>query len=64
MLKFFLYILLFYILFRLIYTMLKNFFSTKSNTEIKSNPVKRKSKFEDVEEAKYVEIKSSDKDKK
>lgn len=55
---------LFYILFRLIYTMLKNFFSTKSNTEIKSNPVKRKSKFEDVEEAKYVEIKSSDKDKK
>ncbi|HMN16599.1 MAG TPA: hypothetical protein PKD03_03215 [Ignavibacteriaceae bacterium] len=64
MLKFFLYLLLFYILFRLIYTMLKNFFSTKSNTEIKSNPVKRKSKFEDVEEAKYVEIKSSDKDKK
>lgn len=64
MLKFFLYLLLFYILFRLIYTMLKNFFSTKSNTEIKSNPVKRKSKFEDIEEAKYVEIKSSDKDKK
>ncbi|MDT3696378.1 MAG: hypothetical protein ROY99_08285 [Ignavibacterium sp.] len=64
MLKLILYFLLFYIIFRLIYTMLRNFFSTKSNTNIKSNPVKRKSKFEDIEEAKYIEIKPSDEEKK
>lgn len=63
MLRFILYFLLFFILFRLLYTLLKNFFGNKSNKDIKSGPVKKKSKFEDVEEAKYIDITREDEKK-
>lgn len=63
MLRFILYFLLFYILFRLIYTLLKNLFAAKDNN-IKTGPQKRKSKFEDVEEAKYIDLSPSDEEKK
>lgn len=64
MLRFILYFLLFFILFRLIYTLLKNFLGTKSNSNVKSGSNKKRSKFEDVEEAKYIDIKPDDEKKK
>lgn len=63
MLRFILYFLLFFILFRLIYTLMKNFLGRKSNPNIKSEQKKRKSKFEDVEEAKYIELNNDDEKK-
>lgn len=48
----------------MILIMIRNSSGTKNNVKIKSNPVQRKSKFEDVEEAKYVEIKSGEEEKK
>ncbi|MDY0082517.1 MAG: hypothetical protein RBR74_04985 [Ignavibacteriaceae bacterium] len=64
MLRFILYFLFFYILFRLLYAILKNTFSTKNNNNLKSNPVKQKTKYKDIEEAKYVEIKSAEEENK
>ena len=64
MLRFILYLLFFYIVSRVILIIIRNSSGTKNNVKIKSNPVQRKSKFEDVEEAKYVEIKSGEEEKK
>lgn len=61
-LKFILYTILFYILFRLITTMIRNF-SKKNDNEIKSQPKTKKSRYEDIEEAKYIEVKQEDEKK-
>lgn len=42
---------------------MKNFLGRKSNPNIKSEQKKRKSKFEDVEEAKYIELNNDDEKK-
>jgi hypothetical protein len=44
--------------------LLKNFLGTKSNSNVKSGSNKKRSKFEDVEEAKYIDIKPDDEKKK
>lgn len=62
LLKFILYTILFYILFRLITTMIRNF-SKKNDNEIKSQPKTKKSRYEDIEEAKYIEVKQEDEKK-
>lgn len=61
-LKFILYTILFYILFRLITTMIRNF-SKKTDNEIKSQSRTKKSRYEDIEEAKYIEVKQEDEKK-
>lgn len=58
-LRFVFYLVLFLILFRLLRSTLTYLFGSKKN--IKTNqPNKKKSKFDDVEEAKYIEIKPED----
>lgn len=61
-LKFILYTILFYILFRLITTMIRNI-SKKTDNEIKSQHKTKKSRYEDIEEAKYIEVKQEDEKK-
>lgn len=43
--------------------MLKYFFVSKENIKSNSQPNKKKSKFDDAEEAKYIEIKPEDEKK-
>ena len=63
MLRFILYFILFFILFRLLKSMIGIFLKNKRNTTIKNESQKTKSKFEDVEDAKYIEIKPEDEKK-
>lgn len=63
MLRFILYVVLFYILFRLIRSILSNIFSNKTDTKKPNIPPKKKSNFENVEDAKYIEIKPEDDNK-
>lgn len=63
MLRFILYFILFFILFRLAKSLFTIFLKRGGGPTIKSEPKKKKSKFEDVEDAKYIEIKPED-DKK
>lgn len=58
-LRFILYAVLFYILFRLITTMIRNFFA-KTGNEIKNPPRPPKSRYEDIEEAKYIDVEQED----
>ena len=62
-LRFVFYLVLFLILFRLLRSALTFLFGPKRNEKINSQPKKKKSKFEDVEEAKYIEIKPEDEKK-
>ena len=63
MLRFILYFVLFLILFRLLRSTMTYLFGSKSNDKINHQPQKKKSKFEDVEEAKYIEIKPEEEKK-
>lgn len=62
-LRFIFYFILFYVLYRLLRSALTYLFGSKRNENINSQPKKKKSKFEDVEEAKYIEIKPEDEEK-
>ena len=63
MLRYILYFVLFFILFRLVRSLLTRFFGTDRETKINNKPSKSKSKFEDVEDAKYIDIKPEDEKK-
>lgn len=60
MLRFILYFILFYILFRLIRSIIKIFSNSNRDTNQVKTPRSKRSKFEDVEDAKYIEIKPDD----
>jgi hypothetical protein len=62
-LRFIFYLILFLILFRLLRSAISYLFGSKRNDKINNQPKKKKSKFEDVEEAKYIEIKPEDEKK-
>lgn len=62
-LRFVFYFVVFLILFRLVRGLIGYFFSSKSNQKINDQAPKKKSKFENVEEAKYIEIKPEDEKK-
>ena len=61
--KFILYFILFFILFRLVRSLLKRFLGANRETKIYNRPPNSKSKFDDVEDAKYIEIKPEDEKK-
>ncbi len=63
MLRFILYFILFYILFRVLKSVLSIFFKNTADQKINDESPKKKSKFEDVEDAKYIEIKPDDEKK-
>ncbi|HEX9250760.1 MAG TPA: hypothetical protein VF870_00885 [Ignavibacteriaceae bacterium] len=63
MLRFILYFIIFFILFRLLKSVISNFAKGRNSPAIKNEPQKKKSKFEDVEDAKYTEIKPEDEKK-
>jgi len=62
-LRFILYFVIFLILFRIVRGFLSTFFKSKNEATINSQSQKKKSKFEDVEDAKYIEIKPEDEKK-
>jgi hypothetical protein len=62
-LRFVFYFIVFLILFRLIRGVLSYLFGSKSNQKINDQAPKKKSKFENVEDAKYIEIKPEDEKK-
>ncbi|MEO8233076.1 MAG: hypothetical protein ABI638_12395 [Ignavibacteriota bacterium] len=63
MLRFILYFILFLILFRVVRSMLGYFSKSNENPTIKNNVPKKKSKFENVEDANYIDIKPEDEKK-
>lgn len=62
LLRFILYAILFYILFRLITIIIRNSFN-KADNKIKHEPKTKKSRYQDIEEAKYIEVKPEDEKK-
>jgi len=63
MMRFLIYVILFYIIWKLIRIVVKSLISSKSkNPDIKNGKDVR-SKYKNVEDAKYIEIKDEDKDK-
>lgn len=62
-LRFILYFVIFLILFRIVRGFLSTFFKSKNESTINNQSQKKKSKFEDVEDAKYIEIKPEDEKK-
>ena len=63
MIRFILYFVLFLILFRLVRGVMTYFFGANRETKINNKPPKNKSKFEDVEDAKYIDINPEDEKK-
>lgn len=63
MLRFILYFLLFFIIFRVLSKLFKNWLGTNSESRIKNSGTTKQSKYQNIEEAKYTEIKPDD-DKK
>lgn len=63
MVRFIIYFIVFLILFRLIRGVLSYLFGSKNNQKINDQAPKKKSKFENVEDAKYIEIKTEDEKK-
>ncbi len=63
MLRFIFYLILFFILFRIIRSIQGYFYITRNNKTNNDNLPKKKSRFEDVEEAKYIDITSEDEKK-
>lgn len=63
MLRFILYFLLFLILFRVVRYLLGYLFKSKSSATLKNKSPKKKSKFENVEDANYIDIKPEDEKK-
>ena len=63
MVRFIIYFIVFLILFRLIRGVLSYLFGYKNNQKINDQAPKKKSKFENVEDAKYIEIKTEDEKK-
>lgn len=61
--RFILYFILFYIFFRLLKSLIGIFLKNRRDTTIKNESPKKKSKFEDAEDAKYIEIKPEDEKK-
>lgn len=61
--RFILYFIIFLILFRVIRSVLSSLFNGGNESTLKTNSQKTKSKFEDVEDAKYIEIKPEDEKK-
>jgi hypothetical protein len=62
-LRFVFYFVVFLILFRLVRSVLNYLFRDKSNANVSEQAPKKKSKFENVEDAKYIEIKPEDEKK-
>ena len=62
-LRFILYFVIFLILFRIVKSFISTFFKSKNESTINNQSQKKKSKFEDVEDAKYIEIKPEDEKK-
>jgi len=62
-LRFILYFVVFFILFRIVRSIFSTFFKSRSESTIKNQSQKKKSKFENVEDAKYIEIKPEDEKK-
>jgi hypothetical protein len=63
MFRFILYFLLFLILFRLVRSILGYLFKGNNGSTIKNETPKKKSKFENVEEANYIDINPEDEKK-
>lgn len=63
MVRFIIYFIVFLILFRLVRGVLSYLFGSKSNQKINDQAPKKKSKFENIEDAKYIEIKPEDEKK-
>jgi len=63
MLRFILYFILFYILYRVLKTVISVFIKDSNSPKINDQSPRKKSRFEDVEDAKYIEIKPEDEKK-
>jgi len=61
--RFILYFIIFLILFRILRSFLSTYFKSKKESTLKNQAQKKKSKFENVEDAKYIEIKHEDEKK-
>jgi hypothetical protein len=61
--RFILYFIIFLILFRVIRSVLSSLFNGRKESTLKNKSQKVKSKFENVEDAKYIEIKPEDEKK-
>jgi len=61
--RFILYFIIFLILFRVIRSVLSTLFNGRKESTLKNKSQKVKSKFENVEDAKYIEIKPEDEKK-
>lgn len=64
MIRFLVYFIIFLLLFRLLRGVLSFLFKPQSGNRVKNNISKKKSKYENIEEAKYTEIKSDDEKEK
>jgi flagellar biosynthesis/type III secretory pathway M-ring protein FliF/YscJ len=62
-LRFILYFVIFLILFRIVRSFLSTLFKSNNEPTLKSQTQRKKSKFEGVEDAKYIEIKPEDEKK-
>lgn len=63
MLRFILYFILFLILFRIVRSVLGYLLKRNNSTTVKNEKPKKKSKFENVEDANYIDIKPEDEKK-
>jgi len=64
LLRFILYFLLFFILFRVLRSLFQNLFGNKPDGKIRNDRAPQKSKYENIEEAKYTEIKENNEKEK
>lgn len=64
MLRFILYFLLFFIIFRVLRGLLQYLLGNKKDAKIKNDRTPQKSKYENIEEAKYTEIKENNEKEK
>jgi len=63
MMRFLIYVILFYILWKLISIVVKSLITSKSKNPDLKNGKDVRSKYKNIEDAKYIEIKDEDKDK-
>lgn len=63
MFRFILYFVLFYVLYRLLRSVLNYFFKDRTTNNIKNQSTSKSNKYENIEEAKFTEIKEDDEKK-
>lgn len=63
MLRFVLYFVFFFVVFRILSSVLKLLFRKDDNNQIKNNTGVKKSRYQNIEEAKYTEIEVDDEKK-